>query len=88
MNWNLRSSKKWRSLCGFSGSKFGDPWSPCTGIRGTTGCNIVLFGRIIVREFVGKIGRVGDGNGVDGNDGSDGNGVILEVAHVGVSVKT
>ena len=87
-NWNLRSSKKWCSSHGFSRSNCGDPQSPCIGIGGTTGCNIVLFGRIIVREFVGKIGRVGDGNGVDGNDGSDGNGVILEVAHVGVSVKT
>ena len=54
------------------------------GIRGTTGCDIILFGWIIVREFARKIGGVGDGNGVDGDDGSDGNGVISEVAHVGV----
>ena len=39
---------------------------------------------IIVSEFVRKIGRVSDGNGVDGDDDSDGNGVILEVAHVGI----
>ena len=51
---------------------------------GPTGCDIVLFGRIIVREFVGQSGRVGDGNGVDGDDGDDGNGVILEVTCMGV----
>ena len=50
---------------------------------GTTGCDIVVIGRVIVGKIVRKIGRVGDGNGVDGNDGSDGNGVISEVAHVG-----
>ena len=50
---------------------------------GTTGCDIVVIGRLIVRKIVRKIGRVGDGNGVDGDDGSDGNGVILEVACVG-----
>ena len=54
------------------------------GIRGTTGCDIVLIGWIIVGEFVGKSGRVGDGNSADGDDGSDGKGVILEVAHVGI----
>ena len=54
------------------------------GIRGTTGCDIVLFEWIIVGEIVRKIGRVSDGNSVDGNDDSDGNGVILEVAHVGI----
>ena len=48
---------------------------------GTTGWDIVLFGWIIVGEFVGKSGRVGDGN-----DGSDGNGVILEVEHMGVGL--
>ena len=50
---------------------------------GTTGCDIVVIGRVIVRKIVGKIGRVGDGNGVDGNDGSVGNGVISEVARMG-----
>ena len=54
------------------------------GIRGTTGCDIVVFGWIIVGKIVGKFGRVGDGNGVDDDDGSDGNGIILEVACVGV----
>ena len=49
---------------------------------GTTGCDIMVIGRAIVRKIVGTIGRVGDGNGVDGGDGSDSNGVILEVAHV------
>ena len=48
----------------------------------TTGCDIVVFGWVIVRKVVGKIGRVSDGNSVDGDDGSDSNGVILEVAHV------
>ena len=47
---------------------------------GTTGCDIVVIGWVIVRTIVRKIGRVGDGNGVDGDDGSDGNRVILEVA--------
>ena len=50
---------------------------------GTTGCDIVLIGWVIVRTIVRKIGRVGDGNGVDCNDGSDGNGVISEVARMG-----
>ena len=50
---------------------------------GTTGCDIVVIGRVIVGKIVGKIGRVSDGNGADGNDGSDGNGVISEVACVG-----
>ena len=50
---------------------------------GTTGCDIVVLGRVIVGKIVGKLGRVGDGNGVDGNDCLVGNGVILEVAHVG-----
>ena len=50
---------------------------------GTTGCDIVILGRVIVGKIVGKLGSVGDGNGVDGDDGSVGNGVILEVAHVG-----
>ena len=50
---------------------------------GTTGCDIVVVGRVIVGKIVSKIGRVGDGNGVDGNDGSVGNREILEVAHVG-----
>ena len=49
---------------------------------GTTGCDIMVIGWVIVRKIVRKIGRVGDGNGVDGNDGSDGNGVISEVACV------
>ena len=53
------------------------------GMWGTTGCDIVVIGRVIVRRIVRRIGRVGDGNSVDGNDGSDGNGVILEVARVG-----
>ena len=43
----------------------------------------MLLGRVIVGEFVGKLGSVGDGNGVDGDDGSVGNGVISEVARVG-----
>ena len=51
---------------------------------GTTGCDIVAIGWVIVGNIVRKIGRVSDGNGVDGDDGSDGNGVISEVAHVGV----
>ena len=50
---------------------------------GTTGCDIVVLGRVIVRKIVGKLGSVGDGNGVDGDDGSVGNGVISEVARVG-----
>ena len=54
------------------------------GMWGTTGCDIMAIGWVIVGKIVGKIGRVGDGNGVDGNDGSDSNGVISEVAHVGV----
>ena len=53
------------------------------GMWGTTGCDIVVLGRVIVRKIVGKLGSVGDGNGVDGNDGSVGNGVISEVAHMG-----
>ena len=56
------------------------------GIGGTTGCDIVLFEWIIVGEFVSKIGGVGDGNSVDGDDGSDDNGVISEVAHVGIGL--
>ena len=51
---------------------------------GTTGCDIVVISRVIVGKIVGKIGRVSDGNGVDGDDGSDSNGVISEVAHMGV----
>ena len=39
---------------------------------------------VIVGKIVRKLGRVGDGNGDDGNDGSVGNGVILEVARMGV----
>ena len=50
---------------------------------GTTGCDIVVIGWVIVGKIVGKLARVGDGNSVDGDDGSVGNGVILEVAHVG-----
>ena len=50
---------------------------------GTTGCDIVVIGRVIVRKIVRKLGRVGDGNGVDGNDGSVSNRVISEVACVG-----
>ena len=49
---------------------------------GTTGCDIVVIGRVIVGKIVRKLGRVGDGNGDDGDGGSVGNGVILEVAHV------
>ena len=49
------------------------------GMWGTTGCDIMAIGWVIVGKIVGKIGRVGDGD-----DGSDSNGVILEVAHVGV----
>ena len=45
---------------------------------GTTGCDIVVIGWVIVRKIVGKLGRVGDGD-----DGSVGNGVISEVARVG-----
>ena len=51
---------------------------------GTTGCDIVVIGWVIVQKNVRKIGRVSDGNGVDGDDGSDGNRVILEVACIGV----
>ena len=51
---------------------------------GTTGCDIMVIGWVIVGKIVRKIGRVGDGNGVDGDDCSDSNGVISEVAHVGV----
>ena len=50
---------------------------------GTTGCDIVILGRVIVGEIVGKLGSVGDGNGDDGDDGSVGNGVISEVARMG-----
>ena len=50
---------------------------------GTTGCDIVIFGRVIVGKIVRKLGSVGDGNGVDGNDGSVGNRVISEVARMG-----
>ena len=50
---------------------------------GTTGCDILVIGRVIVGKIVGKLGRVGDGNGDDGDDGSVGNGVILEVARMG-----
>ena len=49
----------------------------------TTGCDIVILGRVIVRKIVRKLGRVGDGNIDDGDDGSVGNGVISEVARVG-----
>ena len=54
------------------------------GMWGTTGCDIILFGWIIVGEFVRNSGRVDDGNSVDGDDGSDGNRVISEVARMGV----
>ena len=50
---------------------------------GTTGCDIMVIGRVIVGKIVGKLGRVGDGNGDDGSDGSVSNRVISEVAHVG-----
>ena len=50
---------------------------------GTTGCDIMVIGRVIVGKIVGKLGRVGDGNGVDGDDGSVSNGVISEVARMG-----
>ena len=50
---------------------------------GTTGCDIVILGRVIVGRIVRKLEGVGDGNSVDGDDGLVGNGVILEVAHVG-----
>ena len=50
---------------------------------GTTGCDIMLIGWVIVGTIVRKIGRVGDANGVDGGDGSVSNGVILEVACMG-----
>ena len=50
---------------------------------GTTGCDIVVLGRVIVGKIVGKFCRVSNGNGVDGDDGSVGNGVILEVARMG-----
>ena len=80
MKWNLRSSKKQHSLHGFSGLNCGDPRSPCVGMWGTTGCDIVVIGWVIVGKIVGKLDRVGDGNGVDDDDGSVSNGVILEVA--------
>ena len=48
------------------------------GIWGTTGCDIVLLGRVIVGKIVRKLGRVGDGN-----DGSVSNRVISEVVRVG-----
>ena len=50
---------------------------------GTTGCDIMVLGRVIVGKIVGKLGRVSDGNGDDGDDGSVGNGVISEVARMG-----
>ena len=50
---------------------------------GTTGCDIVVIGWVIVGKIVGKLGRVGDGNSDDGDDGSVGNGVISEVARMG-----
>ena len=50
---------------------------------GTTGCDIVVVGRVIVEKIVSKIGRVSDGDGVDGDDGSVGNREISEVACVG-----
>ena len=50
---------------------------------GTTGCDIVILGRVIVGKIVRKLGRASDGNGDDGDDGSVGNGVISEVACVG-----
>ena len=50
---------------------------------GTTGCDIVVIGWLIVGKIVVKLDRVGDGNSDDGDDGSDGNRVISEVAHVG-----
>ena len=53
------------------------------GMWGTTGCDIVVFGWVIVGKIVRNFGRDGDGNGVDGDDGSVGNGVISEVACVG-----
>ena len=49
---------------------------------GTTGCDIVVIGWVIVGKIVGKLGRVGDGNSDHGN-GSVGNGVISEVACMG-----
>ena len=81
--WNLRSSKKWRSSRSLSGSNCGDPRSPRAGMWGTTGCDIVVVGRVIVGKIVGKLGGVSDGNGDDGDDGSVGNGVISEFARVG-----
>ena len=53
------------------------------GMWGTTGCDIVILGRVVVEKIVGKLGRVGDGNSIDGDNGSVGNGVISEVARVG-----
>ena len=53
------------------------------GMWGTTGCDIVVLGRVFVRKIVGKLGRVGDGNSDDGDDGPVSNRVISEVAHVG-----
>ena len=50
---------------------------------GTTGCDIMVLGRVIVGKIVGKLGSVGDGNGDDGDGGSVGNGVISEVARMG-----
>ena len=44
----------------------------------------MVLGWVIVRKIVGKLGRVGDGNSDDGNDGLVGNGVISEVACVGL----
>ena len=76
--------EKRRSSCGLSGLNCGDPRSPHVGMWGTTGCNIMIIGWVIVGKIVGKIGRVSDGNGVDGDDGSDGNRVILEVTCMGV----
>ena len=76
--------EKWRSSHGFLGSNCGDPRSPRVGMWGTTGCDIVVIGWVIVGKIVGKLSRASDGNGVDGDDGSVGNGVILEVACVGV----
>ena len=49
---------------------------------GTTGCDIVVIGWVIVEKIVRKLGRVGDGNSDHGN-GSVGNRVISEVACMG-----
>ena len=50
---------------------------------GTTGCDIVVIGWVIVGKIVGKLGGVSYGNSDDGDNGSVGNRVISEVARVG-----